>query len=351
MTAVAALSVEDGRTALTAALSEAVLHELRLGQYAFRMPMEAAAVYQLLPGPVRRELHGRAVEVLAARRPVPRARLARHQLAAGRTAEWLQSVEHAAWEAAEAGNHQLAIALLEDTLAHPGVRQANRARLALMLARSAYSGLGSDQTVEVLRRLVDDPELPAAVRGEIRLDLGLLIGNQVGRPMEGRVELIRAVEELSARPALAARAMAALALPYWPCGPLADNVAWLARAEAAAAESGDAAVQAAVAANRVTVLLSVGDAEGWRHLDQLPRKGDDLRILHHSARGVANAADSAVWLGEYARAREVLAESPELAARSGNLYGEQLIRGTANALGHGDRPLGGPGHPGPRVRG
>ncbi|MFE1315864.1 LuxR C-terminal-related transcriptional regulator [Streptomyces sp. NPDC058755] len=332
LASVAALSAESGRDALTAALSEAVLDELRLGQYGFRVPMEAAAVYQLLPGPVRRELHGRAADALEARRPVQRARLARHQFAAGRTTDWLQSVEKAAGEAAEAGNHQLAIALLEDTLAHPGIRQENRARLALMLARSAYSGLHSQQTVEVLSRLVDDPELPAVVRGEIRLDLGLLMGNQVGRPNEGLVELTRAVEEVSARPALAARAMAALALPYWPAGSLADNLAWLARAEAAAAESGDAVVQAAVAANRATTLLSVGDADGWRELSQLPRESDDLRVISHSARGVCNAVDAAIWLGEYARARKLLVDGPRLAVRSGDLYNEQGIRGTALLL-------------------
>ncbi|MGW2702982.1 LuxR C-terminal-related transcriptional regulator [Streptomyces sp. NPDC001340] len=332
LASVAALSAESGRDALTAALSEAVLHELRLGQYGFRVPMEAAGVYQLLPGPVRRELHARAADALEARRPVQRARLARHQFAAGRTMDWLQSVENAAWEAAEAGNHQLAIALLEDTLAHPGIRQENRARLALMLARSAYSGLHSEQTVEVLGRLVDDPELPAVVRGEIRLDLGLLMGNQVGRPNEGLVELTRAVEEVSARPALAARAMAALALPYWPAGTLADNLTWLARADAAAAESGDAAVQAAVAANRATTLLSVGDADGWRELDQLPRESDDLRVLSHSARGVCNAADAAIWLGEYARARKLLVEGPRLAVRSGDLYSDQMVHSTALLL-------------------
>ncbi|TXS43370.1 helix-turn-helix transcriptional regulator [Streptomyces sp. uw30] len=332
LASVAALPAEHGRTALTAALSEAVLHELGLGRYGFRMPMEAAAVYLLLPGPVRRELHGRAAETLAVRRPAPWARLARHQFAAGRIPQWLESVEKAAVEAVEAGDHQLAISLLEDVLAHPVVQQPDRVRLTLMLARSAYNGLRSDQTVEVLRRLVDDPELPAAVRGEIRLDLGLLIGNQVGRPREGRTELIRAVRELGAQRALAARAMAALAPPYWPTGPLAENLAWLARAETTAAESGVAAVQAAVAANRVTVLLSVGDPDGWRELAELPRQSDDPRILHHAARGLFNAADSAVWLGEYARARELLAEGSELAARNGDAYMAQGRRGTALRL-------------------
>ncbi|MGW1490293.1 ATP-binding protein [Streptomyces sp. NPDC002402] len=332
LTSVAALSAASGRAALTAALSEAVLHELELGRYGFRIPVEATTVHHLIPGPVRQELHGRAAEALAVRRPVPWERLARQQLASGRISDWLESVENAAREAVEAGDHQLAISLLGDALAHPEVQQSIRARLALMLARSAYNGLRSDQTVEVLRRVVHDRALPAAARGEIRLDLGLLLGNQVGRGNEGFVELVRAVDELSSRPALAARAMAALALPYWPTGPLADNLAWLARAEAAAAQTGDPVVQAAVAANRVCVLLSVGDTDGWRGLEQLPRESDDPRILQHSARGLCNAADAAVWLGEYGRAREALTEGSTLSARCGALYMEQGARGIALPL-------------------
>ncbi|MGW1757753.1 LuxR C-terminal-related transcriptional regulator [Streptomyces mirabilis] len=329
LSSVADLSVDSGRSALTAALGEAVLHELGLGQYGFRIPMEAAAVYQLLAGPVRRELHGRAAAVLEARLPTPWAQLARHQLASGRTTDWLQSVEKAAREAVDAGDHQSAIALLEDTLANPSVAHPNRERLALMLTRSAYSGLRSDQTVQVLCRLVDDPELSAAVRGEIRLDLGLLLGNHLGLAAEGRVELIKSVEELSGQGRLAARAMAALALPYWPDGPLADNLTWLARAVTTAAESEDAVAQAAVAANQATALLSVGDPDGWQQLEELPREDADPRILQHAARGVCNAVDAATWLGEYTRARELLAEGPELAMRSGSVYEEQMVRSSA----------------------
>ncbi|MEU9992716.1 LuxR C-terminal-related transcriptional regulator [Streptomyces sp. NPDC048045] len=321
---VAALPTGSGRVALTAALSRAVLHELSVGRYGFRLPLESTVVYGLIPGPVRREMHCRAADALTARDPEPWARLARHQLASGRIEDWQLSVENAARRAVESRNHQLAITLLEDTLAHAEVRQSNRSRLALLLARSAYNGLRSDQTVEVLRRLVDDVALPVAARGEIRLELGLLLGNQVGRASDGRAELIKAVDELSTRPALAARAMAALALPYWPAGSLMENLAWLARAEATAADSGDEVIQAAVMANRLTVLLSMGDPDGWQLLEQLPRESDNPLILHHSARGVSNAGDAAIWLGEYAQARELLAEAPKLGARVGDLYIQQM---------------------------
>lgn len=317
LVSVAGLSTENGRSALLTVLSEAVLHESRPGSYGLRTPMEAAAGYQLVPSPVRRELHGRAARALAARRLVPWAQLARHQLASGRLTDWHESVENAAQDAVEAGDHHLAISLLEDALARPEVLQSNRPRLALMLARSAFLGLRSDQTVEVLRRMVEDRALPETVRGEIRLDLGLVLRNQAGRGHEGRMELLRSVDELKSRPTLAAWAMSALALPYWPSGPLADNLAWLARAETTAAESEDAWAQAAVAANRATVLLSMGDPDGWRCVEQLPRDSDDPRVVQHSARGLCNAANAAVWLGEQARARLLLSEAPQLAAHSG----------------------------------
>ncbi|WP_147998626.1 LuxR C-terminal-related transcriptional regulator [Streptomyces sp. uw30] len=329
---VAGLSTENGRASLVTALCEGVLHELGPDQYGLRSPMEAAAVYRLVPSPVRSELHGRAAAALEARRPAPWARLARHQLATGRTTDWIESVGNAAQEAVEAGDHQLAISLLEDALAHPEVVESNRPRLALILARSATIGLGSGQTVELLRRLVEDRALPETVRGEIRLHLGLFLGNQAGRGREGRVELLRSVEELESCPVLAARAMSALALPYWSSGPLKDNLAWLTRAGTTAAESEDAEVRAAVAANRATVLLSVGDPLGWRYLEQLPRDSDDSRVVRHTARGLANAADAAVWLGEYVRARELLSEAPRLAARSGAPYTQRNAHCTSLLL-------------------
>ncbi|NUK35296.1 helix-turn-helix transcriptional regulator [Streptomyces lunaelactis] len=332
LASVAGLPTGSIRAALMTALSEAVLHEPGPGRYGFRVPMAAAAVYHLIPGPVRRELHGRAAEALASRRPVPWARLAHQQKASGRTADWLESVENAAREAVEAGDYALAIGLLEGTLAHSDVRQPTRARLALMLAQSATRGLHSDKTLEVLRRVVDDRALPAATRGEVRIELGKLL-LVVARGNEGRAELRAAVDELSNRPALSARAMSVLGVPYWPgSGPLADNLAWLQRAETAAAGSGDAALQVSVAATRAAVMVCVGDPDGWRCLEQLPRESDDPRILQHSAWGLCCAANAAIWLGEYARARELQAEGMKLYARSEVPFAEQVSRGTSLLL-------------------
>ncbi|MCX2970463.1 MULTISPECIES: helix-turn-helix domain-containing protein [Streptomyces] len=341
LTAVAGLAPEQGRAALVAALAGAALAEVAepgaegddacghggcggSGRYGFAVPLAARAVHRALPGPVREELHGRAADVLAGRQPVPWPALAQHRRASGRVRPWLRAVEQAARQAADAGRHQEAIGLLERTLASPAVPPTARARLAPMLARSAVVGLRSDQTVEVLSQVVEDEALPAAVRGELRLDLGLLLCNQVGRGSQGWGELERAAAELrTGRPDLAARAMSALAMPYWPGATLATHLEWLAGAEEAAADSGEELVRTAVHVNRAGVALSYGDPRGWKLLADLPAEHADRRVRQHVARGLCNAADSAVWLGHYGRAERLLSDGLALCKKSGAPYTEQ----------------------------
>ncbi|MEU0370760.1 LuxR family transcriptional regulator [Streptomyces sp. NPDC006283] len=328
LTAVSGLGLETGRQALIAALFGAALTESGEGRYGLPAPLAALAVHGSLPGPVRQELHGRAADVLARRQPVPWTSLARHHKAGGRVRGWLRAVERAALEAAEAGRHQEAIRLLEQTLASPSVPPQTRARLAPMLARSAVVGLRSNQTVEVLSQIVEDPALPAAVRGELRLDLGLLLCNQVGMGGKGWQELERAAAELrDARPDLAARAMSALAMPYWPGCSIDVHRTWLEGAAEAAADSGDEVVRTAVAANRVGLAMSCGDPRAWDLVTTLPTDSPDPRCRQHAARGLCNAADSAVWLGHHERAEELLAEGLELSAKSGAPYTEHTALG------------------------
>ncbi|MFI2369353.1 LuxR C-terminal-related transcriptional regulator [Streptomyces sp. NPDC018833] len=332
VTAVAGLAGEEGISALVGALRGAVLTEDELGRYGFFVPLAAAAVYDEVPGPVRRRMHRRAAAVLARRQPVPWGALARHRRHGGEIGGWLRSVERAALERAAAGDHQAAIDLLEETLSLPTVPPQARARLAPLLAHSAVLGLRSEQTVSVLRQIVDDQTLPPAVRGQIRLDLGLLLCNQAVAGMQGWLELQQAVEELQERPVMAARAMAALAMPLLSTVPLERNLYWLERAEKAGADSGDEEARTAVAANRVGTLMYVGDPSAWQALELLPRDTDDAVYQQHVARGLCNAADGAMWLGQLSPARELLVEGVELAARSGAAYVEQGAGGTSLLL-------------------
>ncbi|MFE2356901.1 LuxR C-terminal-related transcriptional regulator [Streptomyces parvulus] len=326
--AVSGLGTVPGNAALLRALEEAALAELGEDRYGFTVPLATSAVRASLPGPVRQDFHRRAAKALGRRQPVPWAAVAGHHRAAGKRRGWINAVEKAAESAAASSRHQEAIALLERTLATPGLPPEVRARLATLLARSAVTGLRSDQTVEVLAQLVQDGCLPAAVRGELRLDLGLMLCNQMGRYPEGWRALETAATELrEVRPGLAARAMGALSSPFWPGSSIDVHRAWLVKAMAAADASGDDAMRTAVLANRVALATSCAETDAWELVRRLPRDTTDTSRAGQAARGLCNAADSAVWLGLHERASDLLAEGRELSARSGAPYFEH------NALG------------------
>ncbi|THA88109.1 helix-turn-helix transcriptional regulator [Streptomyces sp. LRa12] len=318
-----------GRAALLAALARAALSEVSQGRYGFAVPLAATAVRERVPGPVREELHGRAARVLARRRPVPWSEVARHRGAAGRRKGWLRAVEKAALAAVAQGHHEEAIGLLERTLAVPEVPARFRARLAPLLARSAVVGLRSDRTVEVLTQAVRDPGLPVDVRGQLRLDLGLMLANQVGDLAAGMRELESAVEELGeVRPALTSRAMVALAMPEWPTGTLAGHREWLRRA-AGLAHAGDSEVaRAAVAANHASLAVACGDPRARELVAALPVEGAPAGCREHAARGLCNAADAALWRGSYQWGEELLSAGLDLSARIGASYTEQTAQGT-----------------------
>ncbi|MFE3429086.1 LuxR C-terminal-related transcriptional regulator [Streptomyces sp. NPDC059171] len=327
--AVSGLGAGPGSHALLRALESAALAELGEGRYGFAVPLSAAAVHPTVPGPVRQDLHRRAAGVLSRRQPVPWAAVGAHHRAAGEYRGWLRAVEKAAESAAVSGRHQEAIALLERTLATPGIPPQARARLAPLLARNAVTGLRSDQTVEVLAQIVRDADLPPAVRGELRLDLGLMLCNQMGRFAEGwRVLEVAAAELRAVRSVLAARAMAALVTPYWPGASLDVHRGWLIKATAAADDSGDDAMRTAVLANHVGLAMSWADPEAWDLVERLPVRSTDPACARQAARGLCNAADSAVWLGFYRRVDGLLAEGRELATRSGAPYTEHSASGT-----------------------
>ncbi|QKW47502.1 LuxR C-terminal-related transcriptional regulator [Streptomyces microflavus] len=329
LAAVSGLGAGTGTGALLGALEGAALAELGEGRYGFAVPLAASAVRATLPGPVRQDLHRRAANVLSRRQPVDWAAVAGHHRAAGEGHRWLRAVERAAESAEASGRHEQAITLLERTLALPGLPPQARARLAPLLARNAVTGLRSDQTVEVLAQIVQDAALPPAVRGELRLDLGLMLCNQMGRSHEGWQVLEVAAGELrDVRSVLAARAMAALVTPYWPGVSVDVHRGWLIQAVAAADDSGDAAMRTAVLANHVGLAMSCADPEAWELVEQLPVQSTDPACLRQAARGLCNAADSAVWLGFYERGADLLAAGRDLSARSGAPYTEHSAMGT-----------------------
>jgi DNA-binding CsgD family transcriptional regulator len=329
LAAVAGLCDESGHAALVAALQCSALRETERGLYSFAVPLEARVVHQELPGPVRERLHRAAAAVLATREPVPWARVARHWREGGRTEDWLRAAERVGDGEGTVNEDEAAVSLLEQVLGVAGLPPERRGRLALTLARGAMFGPRSEGTVDALRRIVGDPLLPAEARGEIRLELGLLLHNQKRCFEEGRGELRRAAGELAGQPALAARAMAALANPFFPGASLEENLSWLVRAEEAATASRDPGAGTALAACRATVLMNSGDPGAWQLVNRLPRNGPDRAGRQQVARGLCNTANGAVYLGHYRRAGELLAEGVELAGESGAPFLGRVGRGTA----------------------
>lgn len=318
---VAGLSVEDAEAALAEAGS--LLVEDPRGDHGFAVPLAAAAVRARLPGPRRRRLHLLAADVLCHRDPVPWVHVAEHRRRGGATGDWLRAVEHVAGDAGAFADPDSVVDAVRPVLASPVIGEDVRARLALRLSRNAILTLPSPRTVAVLREIVGLPGLTPGVRGEIRLELGVLLHKQLNRA-EGWAELEQAAGELRERPALLVRAMTALANPFQPGAGLAEHESWLVRAEQVA---DDDVSRAAVAAARTSLAVACGEAVPLRRM-QPPRAGLELRHNEYLARGLTNTAVGALFAGRFAAAGEILDQARRCENVLGSPFFEQCDRGT-----------------------
>ncbi|MFF0473526.1 ATP-binding protein [Streptomyces sp. NPDC004284] len=326
LTALAGLDEEQGAGALIELLGASVLREADQGAYAFRHALGQQVVYRNIPGPARRRLHLRAVEALRSRTPAPSVQIAHHTLAAGDRAGWLRCAQEAVDEAIAVRDGGTAATLLRRLLDTPELEGEGRSRAALTLAGIAASSVDFRTDARLLRRLVDDPRLPEAVRGEIRLGLGLGMLNENADPA-GFDEVERAVGELEPHhPERAVRAMVALALKEAE-GP-AYTRAWLERAEDVVRDSANEVLKAAVHASRLTLMTCQGDPGVWESTDRLPRSTQDRELLRQTGRALQNVADTAVYLGHDRRAAALAAEAGQVAGRVGSPIVEFLSRGT-----------------------
>ncbi|MFE0462969.1 ATP-binding protein [Kitasatospora sp. NPDC058965] len=311
----AALAPDAAEDALTAALAGSVVRELGPDRYGFAHLLAMQAHYDNLPGPLRRQLHERALEVLQALPVPPLVRIAHHARALSDTEGWLRHAMAAVDQAVAVGDQGTAAALLNEILEEPELPVELHTRAALTLARIAWDATEYTRTIATLRRIVAGPGLPTATRGEIRLDLGLVLLNQAADP-SGETEIERAVEELEGeRPEQAARAMSLLAMWETSRFSAAEQRAWLERAEATIAGSPDRAARASVTANRITVLGAQGRPEAAGLLAELPRTDEDPEVVRHTARALANAAEIGICLGQDALAAQCCREALVLARR------------------------------------
>jgi DNA-binding CsgD family transcriptional regulator len=310
---VAGLDPEQVGLGLTEALRAAVLRETEVNRYYFRHVLARRVAYEQMPGPLRCRLHRQAIAVLEAQSPPPLVQIAHHWLQLGDPKAWLDRAEAAAEQAISLGDSGTAAALLHRILEQPGLSGERRSRAALALAAIAVNGVDYVTDAVALRRILADPRLPTAARGEIRLSLGLLMVNHAG-DRTGFQEVARAAEELADHPDRAARAMVAMAMNERDGG-AEQGWEWMARAEAKAALSPDAGVQAAARATRLTLLAREGDPSVWALTDRLPRHGDDHEVVRQTVRALYNTGEIAIELGHDRRAARMLNESRDLARR------------------------------------
>ena len=312
---VAGLGPEQGRRGVTEALRTAVLSETEPARYFFRHTLAQQVAYRRLPGPVRSHLHRRAIEVLENQSPPPLVQIAHHTFQLGDRSAWLTRAQAAADQAIALGDVGTATMLLRRIREQPGLTVDQRSRAALGWAEIAVRGIDFATNAAVLRRLLADPELPTAVRGDIRLSLGLLMA-QAG-DSAGFQEVAQAADELADRPERAARAMIALAMNERE-SPARQAWSWLERAELVARQSPDAGVEASLQATRLTLLAREGDAGVWALLDQMPRRSENPEVTRHSMRALFNVGELAMELGHDGRAVRLLTESRELARSFGS---------------------------------
>lgn len=307
------------------ALRAGVLHEHPGGRYGFRHALAQQAVYDAIPGPDRRLAHERAMTALAAVEPPPLVQLAFHSRQAGDIGAWLRHGRAAADQAAALGDTALAVEVLDGMLADPDLPTPDRGPLALALSRLAAAELSHQRVVRLLRRLLRDDFLAREVRGEARLNLGLVLCNQAGDSAAGRPEIMAAVAELHDRPTLAARGWASLALPGWGTESLATHEEWMARAEALVATADNPELAAAVLANRASFEMTIGSRDAFAVAATLPVTDPSAAVRREAARGYCNLHDSATMLGHYAAAEMFGREGRRLAAEAGAQYPAYLV--------------------------
>ncbi|WP_432127234.1 LuxR C-terminal-related transcriptional regulator [Streptomyces sp. bgisy082] len=294
----------------------------------FRHPLDRRAALALLSGPRLARLSLRAARAL--RRdgggPPPLADLARLYAAAGRVREALRCLVAAADRAAAGGDYATATSLYTRAVAEDP-RAEGRIRTAAKLARTAQLARAGEPVVAAVRRVLDEDDPPPRLRGEIRLHLSVVLRNQSGGALDSLNEVARAIPDLAASdPQTAARAMAVAAIPSIKGWPVDRHREWLERGEALADRVTDPVARAAIAANRATALMLLGDPRAWTAAGALRGPAGSAMEAAHHARGWTNLAHASSALGYGARAREFLDRAADGLADTSSPYLEGLIQ-------------------------
>ncbi|MFB9908756.1 ATP-binding protein [Allokutzneria oryzae] len=329
---VAGLTHQRCRTALTHALGAGVLREVGECRYGFRHPLAQQAVYDTLAGPDRHELHIRALRVLRTREPQPLVRLAEHSRRTGRLAAWLRYGEAAAEQASESGDHATATDLLQRLLEEPDLAAEDVNRLAVRLGQAAHVGIDQVDPIATLRRLLGDRRLATAVRGEVRLFLGMLLIRQANDLAAGRAEVELAVGELTERRNLAVKGVAVLAQPFLGSAPLEALLPWMTQLEEASATCEDGELRMSLLASQLGARLHTGEARVAESLAALPDDAATHGEQRQLARAHCNLADACASIGQYEWAGQLLVSGLRLAVDCGAPFIASTARATRARL-------------------
>ncbi|WP_323185951.1 AAA family ATPase [Streptomyces sp. NBC_00233] len=294
----------------------------------FRHPLDRRAALARVPGPRVARLSLRAARILhhSTDGPLPLVDLARLYTAAGRVHEGLRCLVVAADRAAAAGDYATATRLYARTVAEDP-RAGGRVRAAVKLARTAQLARAGEQVVAAVRTVLDEDDPPPRLRGEIRLHLSVVLRNQTGGALDSLEEVARAIPDLEASdPQTAARAMAVAAIPSIQGWPLDRHRHWLDRGDTLAEQVTDPVARAAIAANRATALMLVGDPSAWRAAQALRGPAASAMEAAHHARGWTNLAHAASALGYGTRARGFLDRAVAGLADTSSPYLEGLVQ-------------------------
>ncbi|WP_345638567.1 ATP-binding protein [Streptomyces thinghirensis] len=293
----------------------------------FRHPLDRQAVLDDMPGPSLAWLSLRAARALRRRGgPPPLAELARLYRAAGRTKEGLRCLVAAADRAAAEGDYTAATTLYTQAVTEEP-RAGGRIRTAAKLARTAQLARAGEQVVSAVRRVLDEDAPPPRLSGEMRLHLAVVLRNQSGGALDSLDEIARAIPDLEVSdPRTAVRAMLVAAIPSIQGWPVRRHVAWLERAEVVAGRVTDPVARAAMAANRATALMLLGDHRAWAAADALRGPASSVMEAAQYARGWTNLAHASMALGHADKAREFLFRAAAGLADTSSPYLEGLTQ-------------------------
>jgi DNA-binding CsgD family transcriptional regulator/tetratricopeptide (TPR) repeat protein len=320
LAAVTELATEGAQAGMTEALASGMLVEDRGSRLRFRHALAGRAVYDAIPVSERGALHRRAATILKATGAGEAATLARHFREAGDTGAWAEHAERAADAALASGDESSAARLLHELISGARLDAATVVRLMRKLPFGCLrSGTDFDPLLRALRAAARREDLAIPLRGEVRYQLGriLLTIDQFGA---AHAELERAIGDLEqcapvrAAEAMAAEAMAVFRMPYGEGPPSATLYERLRRVEAASAGL-PPLDQLRITVVRATVLLAMGQTEGWAVAALIPEEGSTAAELTHVTIAQLNLAEFAMRWGRYAEARRRLTLGTELAER------------------------------------